>query len=138
MIGKRVLIHLNLFIRRLNIRSLKRRPPNQQRIQYHPYTPHINLIRMAGPRAEHLGSYVVGSSTDRSLPLPIKHHLSRKPKIPDLHLHLFIQKQVSQLKIPVDHLLLMHVFCSLNNLRNIALSLNIRQSLTSFHHFVQR
>ena len=86
---------------------------------------------------EHLRSDIVGSTANGALPLTIELKLGGETKITDLDLHLVVEEEVAQLQISVDDAMTVEVLDSGADLVDIALDLELVQSLTSAQKLVK-
>ncbi len=65
--------------------------------------PDVHLIAVA-LLPKHLRSYVVWCAAQRPFPLSLHLHLGSQTKVPQFHLQVLVQEQVTQLEVSVDHL----------------------------------
>ena len=108
--GEREAALLDARVRRLDVVGLEGGLAHEQRVQDHAQAPHVHLERVTLAGAlQDLGRDVVGRPADRALPLAVKLQLGRKPKVADLDVHLDVHHHVAQLKVAVQHVVLVHV-----------------------------
>ena len=87
---------------------------------------------------KHLGGDVVRCTADRTLALTVELELGSETKITNLDLHLFIDEEVTKLKISMDDAMAVQVFDGLGNLVNVALNLELVEALATSQKLVQR
>lgn len=80
---------------------------------------------------------IIGSSTDGLLLLALVLELGGKPKVSELDFHIFVEEEVSEFEIPMNDLVLVEVFESVNDLSEVGLHLNFSEALPAFDEFVE-
>ena len=133
-----VVVHPDSLVSGLHIVSLEWRLADDERVNDDSEGPNIDLVRVTLLAFEDLRSNVVWSTTDGSFALSVELEFSGETEITNLHLHLVVQEQVTQLKISVDDSMRVQVFDGIANLNHITLHLQLMQPLSPSEEFIKR
>lgn len=127
---------LDLLIGLLDVLRFKGRPPEGQSVHDYPKAPGIDFVAVP-PGLEYLGCYVVGRAAD-GLPL-IAWELDAggQPEIAQLEGHGLSQKEVAELQIPVDDLVIVEIDEGVKQLQQIQLDLGLSEALLALEQIVE-
>ena len=87
---------------------------------------------------QYLGRYIIGGSADSSSFLPWKRYLGSKSKVSHFDMHVFIEEEIAQLKIPMNNFLKMKIFEGIKDLEHEIPGLIFCKFSFSFDEIVQR
>ena len=131
-------VHSNSLVCRLYVRSLKGRLADNQRIDDDTDRPNVDFVRVTLFTFQHFGRNIVRGTTDGTLALTIELEFRCQTEITDLHLHFVVEEEVSKLQISVDDAMTVEVLDSRADLVDVALNLELVQSLTPTQKLVER
>jgi len=137
-VGERVVVHSDSLVRRLHVIRLERRLADDQCVNDDAERPDVYLVGVPLLALEDFGGDIVGRATNRTLPLPIEFEFGCQTEVTYFDFHFIVKKEVSQLEISMDDSMRVQVPHCVANLNNIALDLELNQSLSSPEQFVQR
>lgn len=137
MIGERIIVLLNSTVRGFDVGRLERRLSYDQGVNDDAQRPDIDFIRVARLSFEHFRCDVVRRTADSSFLLTIEVELGGEAEIAELDLHFVVEEEVTQLQISMDDAMTVEVLDSGADLVDIALDLELVQSLTSAQKLVK-
>ena len=131
-------VHTDSLVGSLHIRCLEGRLTNNKRVNDDSDRPDVDLVGVTLLALEHLGSDVVGSTANGTLPLSIELKLGGETKITDLDLHLVVEEQITELQISVNDAMTVQILDSGTDLVNVALNLELVKALSATEQLIQR
>ena len=135
---ERVIVHPNALVGCLDVIGLEWRLANDKSVDDDAQRPDVDLVRVTLLALQHLGSNIVRSTANGSLALAVELELRSKTEVTYLDLHLVVEEQVTQLKVTMDDSVTVQVLDGIANLDNVALHLELVQSLSSSQKLVER
>lgn len=99
--------------------------------------PNVNLIRMSDLSVKNLRRNVVRCSTNCVFLLSIEFQFSCKTKITKFDFHFFVEEEIAKFKISVDHFVTVQVFECDNDLNDVALHFEFRETLSALDEFIE-
>ena len=131
-------VHSNSLISRFDVRSLKGRLADNQRIDDDTDRPNVDFVRVTLFAFQHFGRNIVRGTADGTLALTIELEFRGQTEITDFDLHFVVQEEVTELQISVDDAMTVEVLDSRADLVDVALNLELVQSLTPTQKLVER
>lgn len=114
-----------------DVTGLKGRRANEHGVDDYAEGPDIHLIRVPSATLKDLRGNIIWCATNSSLFLALVLETGGKPEIADLNLHFFGEKQVAELEVPVDDVVLVEVLKPFDDLARIAFDLELIEPLAA-------
>src|SRR5882762_1108186 len=109
----------NVLVNSLNIFGLERRASNDKSVQDNTHRPCVDFEAVSIRGIEqHFWCNIVWGATNSFLPLPRALNERSEPKVTDLDIHVGVEEQITQFKIPMNNLVRVHVMACSNQLHH--------------------
>ena len=136
MLRESVVVLLDPSVRGFDVRGLKGRFTDDQRVDDYSKRPDIDLVGVTVAALENFWGDVVRSPANGSLFLAIEIEFSREPKVTQFNLHLVVPEPVAQLEVSVDDAVGMEVLESVDDLDRVTLNLQFVQPLPPLQQLI--
>jgi len=121
------------FICLFDFLAFKRRSATHQSVENDSDGPQVYFVGVAAFGVEYFWGNVVWSSTDSTFAFAVVDDLGGKTEIANSQFEAFVEEEIAQFKVTMDHFVGVQVMDGLHQLQSVELSFNFSQTFTSAH-----
>lgn len=137
-LGEGIAVLLNPIVGSFNVRSLKWRLANDERVDDDAQRPDVHFVGVSRFPLQHLRRNVVGCPANSALAFPVEVNLGCESEVADLDLHALVDEEVSEFQVAVNDSVGVQVLECAYNLHGVTLHFQLVEPLPALEQVIQR